>query len=158
MNRALIITAAALCVTLAACSSKEPPPATDVPTVGSPADMVPPGTDDLNASSTGQDPFGGNGGDPFGGDPPADDNDPFAKTASQAENAAQPAADGEDVSDEDSTSATDVFESVGRVINKTLGTEEGEEKSKGSIFGSIGRALTKGAQEAATAKDEDADE
>lgn len=151
MNRSLLAILAAFCLTVGACSKNtetsespavQPKPVTIEPEGLTEPRVVPAGTVED---------------DPFGEIPEPVEPAPAPPTEAEA------TADSSEAPAEESASAAELMDSVGRVLRRTIGAGEDEAESKGSIFRSIGRALTKGAQEAASAeaeapKDEDADQ
>lgn len=86
-----------------------------------------------------------------------EDADPMAEPKLTLDPApAPPPSDSEPAIQEDSpaterSSAEDVFQSVARVLRSAVAgdTDEAEADSNGSVYGSVGRALSKGFQEAA---------
>lgn len=147
MNRALMITAAGLCMTLGACNSKEAPSdaatLTPAPIAANPSSPQP---EQTTSSDPDTDPFGGRV-DPF--EPKPTPSNPDAEPASSG-----PPVEGPGNASEGSGSSRETIESISRVIRGTIGADDDEGESKGSIFRSIGRALTKGAQEAASSREE----
>lgn len=147
MIRALMITAAGLCVLLSACGVKEiPPETTSEPPTPIAVESIPsPQEQSISPVAPSDDPFGAN--------VPLTGAEPSVPPTGDAD-LGPPSEAPEGVSEE-SGSSRKTIESVARVIRGTIGADDDEEgESKGSIFRSIGRALTKGAQKAATSSDE----
>ena len=139
MNRALLAILALFCFTIGACSknsasseapTSQPNPVTIEPPVASPEILED---------------------DPFGEVPEPREPAPAPPVGAEATDNPEPPP-------EESASPAEVMDSVGRVLRRTIGADEDEAESKGSIFRSIGRALTKGAQEAASADRESTEE
>jgi hypothetical protein len=141
MNRALLAILAVFCITVGACSKNN---ATSESPSSQPNSVTIEPAEPVVSGGTLED-------DPFGEVPEPRKPAPALPVVAEA-------TDNPEALPADSTSAAEVMDSVGRVLRRTIGADEDEAESKGSIFRSIGRALTKGAQEAASAEPDEAEE
>ena len=153
MKPTLLAILAAFCFTVGACSkntaTSEAPAGLSEPANIEPEVILEPATE--LAPEPAVVPAANLEDDPFGEIPEPVKPTPAPPVAAEA-------ADEPPAPPEDSVSAAEVMDSVGRVLRRTIGADEESAESKGSIFRSIGRALTKGAQEAASAERESVEE
>jgi hypothetical protein len=154
MNRFMLAILALSCVAMVACSKSNPasqsPPIQPRPVAIEPAPVTTPPV--VSQGELKDDPFA-----PFGEDPQPVEPAPAAPAADDSTNTAE-GTDAAPLPPEESASAAEVMDSVGRVLRRTIGADKDEAEAKGSIFRSIGRAFTKGAEAAASGQSEAQDE